>query len=185
MSLDFTKTGPEILVDQINADNPAAAITAAMVSFSAPWNNIDPATKASFNTAVEITPVLGQGFTGPMTYPYNRIDLASLFNVSNSSYSVGSAVTLSDLIDQINTALGIKLSSPVAADPSNGIRAQAGDFIDITLPQPTAKKPSINFVLTADPTSLIYTGSAILTLTTTAKDLAATIAVASTGLVHA
>jgi hypothetical protein len=71
------------------------------------------------------------------------------------------------------------------ANPSEGVRAQAGDYTDIVLPQPSAKKPSINFVLTADPTSLIYTGSAILTLTTTAKDLGAAIAVASTGLVHA
>jgi hypothetical protein len=184
MSLDFTKTGPEILVDQINADNPTAALSTAMVSFGTPWQNFE-ADKATYNTAVMITPVLGQGFTGPVRYPYNRIDLASLVNDSNRSFDVESAVNLSDMIERINTALGIKLVSPTVANPSEGVRAQAGDYTDIVLPQPSAKKPSINFVLTADPTSLIYTGSAILTLTTTAKDLGAAIAVASTGLVHA
>jgi hypothetical protein len=184
MSLDFTKTGQEILVDQINADNPAAALTTAKVQFSAPWSNYE-ADKATYNTVVMITPVLGQGFTGPVRYPYNRIDLATLVTDSNRSLDAGTAVHLSDMIDRINTALGVKLESPTVADPSNGVVAAPGDYRDIILPQPTAKKSSVDFVLTADPASLVFMGSAILTLTTTAKDLGATLAVASTGLVHA
>jgi hypothetical protein len=184
MSLDYTKTGPQILVDQINADNPGAGLTTATVEFSDPWIN-NEADNATYNTAVILTPVLGQGFTGPVRYPYNRVDLASLVTDSNRSFDVGTAVKLSDMIDRINTALGVKLVSPVVADPSNGVVAAAGDYRDIVLPQPTAKRPSVDFVITADPASLVYTGSAILTLTTTAKDLGATLAVASTGLVQA
>jgi hypothetical protein len=184
MSLDFTKPGPQILIDQINADNPAAALTVDKVTFGSPMVNQDP-DKALYNSAVYVTPVLGQGFTGPYVYKYNRIDLESLFNPGNSSYAVGNAVRLSDLIAQINAALNIALVSPVVADPSAGVQAASGDYLDIVLPQPTAKHPSIDFVLTADPSSLIYQGSAILTLTTAAVDLASVIKVPSTGLTYA
>lgn len=183
MSLDLTKSPQDILVQQLNKDNPSASLTDASVTFGAVMRNNDPDSD-TYEAVIEVQSVQGQGFSNNYFYKYNRIDLASIFNGGNNSFAIGTAKTLADLIGTINSALGTNFTvTTLPNNDTNQLYVQ-GDVMPLTLPQPTHQVPSIKFMLTADPNSLIYRGAAMLTLTTNAADLEAAISAPSTGLAY-
>lgn len=183
MSLDLTKSAQDILVQQLNKDNPTAALTDASVTFSPVMLNSDP-DAATYEAVIEVIAVQGQAFSGSYFYKYNRIDLASIFNGSNNSFPIGAAKTLADLLPAINSALGTNFTiTTLPNNDTNQLYVQ-GDVMPLTLPVPTHQTPSIKFMLTADPNSPIYRGAAMLTLTTTAADLSAAVSAPSTGLTY-
>lgn len=183
MSLDFTQSPANILVQQLNKDNPGKNLTVAQVTFGPVMANSDP-DSATFDSVIEVTSVQGPTYEGSYFYKYNRVDLATLFNVGNSTFAVGTAVELADLLAAINAAAALNLSITVLPNNDTNQLYVQGDVMPIKLPQPTAAKPSVNFLLSADANSLIFKGAALLTLTTPAANLGATFSAASTGLTY-
>lgn len=143
---DFTKSDVQILLDQINEDN-TSSLTPALVTFGA------VATDAGVrNSKITVTSQAGSGYTGSVEVFYNRVDLATVPGARSTTFQVGDATNLSDLIDEINTAYQLNLT--------------ANDFVDVAIPAFPGEEPhetqTIN--LTAKATSLIFRGELVLTV---------------------
>lgn len=149
---DFTKAPDQILVDLINADN-GTSLTTALIGFGVPT----AATGASpaRNTELEVSAKSGSGYKGSVVVLYNRLQIQDFVNSTDFpdglSLPVGDATKYSDLIPEINTALGINLT---AADYVDG---------DIGVWQGTPNEQKvINIPMKAD--ALCYLGTLQLTL---------------------
>lgn len=183
MSLDFTQSPQAILVQQLNHDNPGKNLTVNQVVFGPVMANSDPDSNL-YDSVIEVSAVQGPTFEGSFFYKYNRLDLANIFTSGISTYAVGTAVELADLLAAINTAAKLNLGiTTLPNNDTNQLYVQ-GDVMPMKLPQPTAAKPSVNFLLSADANSLLFKGAALLTLTTPAANLAASFPVLSTGLTY-
>jgi hypothetical protein len=183
MSLDLTKSAAEILLQQINADL-GTSFTADQVTFGPVMKNMD-ADSGTFEAAVQITGVPGVGPNGTVVYKYNRIDLSSIFNGANSSYSVDGGITYAQLLANINAAIGTNMSlSTLPDNDTNQLYVQGDVTPTRKMPFPAPGKTSVQFILTADPNSLIYKGEAMLTAVTAKQSLASYFTAPSTGLAY-
>lgn len=155
--MDYTKTGPEILVAQFNIDNPTFSLTTADVTFGeAGVNGLGDS--GIRDTSVLMTAVAGSGYKGALTLTYNRLNLATL--VSETSYQVGTSTHVSDIVALINAAQSLNLIAGV-------------DYTDADLPAFNGGDPqeTKTFTLEALASSKIYKGSVTITLTAGEIDL--------------
>lgn len=169
MSLNYTRSPEQIIVDQINIDNTHQVLTVAELSFGAP-------TAGSFSgkdTKVTVTAVNGQGYKDARDIFYNRVDLANAAGALSTEFALGSAVNLSDLIPSINARYGINLT--------------AADYTDVAIPAFPGSAPHETETLdiVAKATSLVWKGQ--LTITIDANDISLTTAIPNntlSGLVY-
>lgn len=127
---DFTKPQKEIVVDLINHTNES---NIAHVDI-----NLDmPTPTEDEQVSVEITPVPGSGYGGQVTVFYNRLDIQVFSDIVSPDGIVipqGEAVTLVDLLPQINTQLGIALTANDVVDvPIEGWDGTPASFLDLYL----------------------------------------------------
>jgi len=115
---DFTKAPDQIVIDLINADN-GTALTTALLQLGLPT----AATGGSpaRNTELEVSAKAGSGYKGSVVVQYNRLQIQDFVKPGTFpdglNLPVGDAENFSDLIPEINTALGINLT---AADYVDG-----------------------------------------------------------------
>lgn len=160
---DFTQSSSKIVLDLINEDNNTS-LTPGNVTLE-----IKPdVTPASRNTAVEIAAVPGSGYVGTMTLEYNRLDIqdfVDLYEPAGFEIVQGEAVTVADLMPEINQAMAINLVEDI-------------DFFDQLFAE-WAGEPNetqlVNVPIIAD--SLVYTGTLSFTLKANAIPLASVITV--------
>ena len=149
---DFTKADVQILLDQINEDN-VSSLTPALVSFGAVA--IDGG--GVRNTNITATAEVGSGYTGNVQFKYDRVDLATIPGARSTTFQQGNAVNIADLIDEINTAYQLNLTS--------------ADFTDAAIPAFPGVEPNETqeVDVVAKATSKIFLGT--LTLTIAANDV--------------
>lgn len=184
VALDLTKSAAAVLLQQINADL-GTTWTLNQIVFGPVMQNADVDANL-YEAAVTVSGVQGVGPSGTITYKYNRIDLGTIFGSGNNSYSVDGGITYAQLLANINAAVHLNLQLSVLPDnETNQLYVQGDITPPATMPFPVTGKTSVNFLLTADPNSLIYRNSALLTATTAMTSLAAAFAgKSSTGLVY-
>jgi hypothetical protein len=180
--LVLTESAQAVLVQQINKDNNKS-FTVEQLSFGPVMTNAGP-DAAQYEAVVLVTGIPSQGFAGSFAYKYNRIDLDTIFNANNSSYSVDACNEYSDLLALINTAMGTNMAMTVLPNSDVNQPYVSGDVSPAALPAPTPAAPKVSFILTADLNSYLYRGAAVLTATTAAVSLATAFTVPSTGLTY-
>jgi hypothetical protein len=184
MSLNLNQSAQAILLAQLNADL-GQSWTADQIEFGElALNNGSDA--ASYEVVIQVTGVPGKGPNGSFYYKYNRIDLSAIFNNTNNTYNVDGGIDYAGLIAKINAAIGTAMVLTVLPDHDTNQLYVAGDIMPASMPFPAPGKTSVNFILTADPNSLIYRNSAILVATTAMTSMAAAVGsfAGSTGLTY-
>ena len=162
--LDFTKAPNQVLLDQINHDN-SSALTLALISFGLP--TAATGTNPNPNTSITVTAQSGSGYTGNVVVNYNRVDLSTIPGTRNTVYTKGTAVNISDLVPQVNTAYAINLTSD--------------DYTDGPLPTFTgAPNEEHPFQIAATANSVVYQG--VMSLTVKANDIALSSVITTTAL---
>lgn len=153
MALDFSLAPAQILVDQINDDN-SSSFTTALFNFGVP-----AADGGAKNTKIVLTAAGGSGYSGTRDIYYNRVDLATVPGNRGTTFQVGDAETLAELIPEINTLYGINLT--------------AADYNDVAIPAFPGEAPhetqTINLV--AKSGSIVWRGTLVLTLNANDIDL--------------
>jgi hypothetical protein len=154
---DFTRPSNQVVLDLINADN-SAALTLSVVDLGIPVAAIEGAPR---NTSITVTAKAGSGYSGSQTLNYNRLQLSVFAAGKDLTFSIGDATTLVDLIDEINTLLGINL----VVDK---------DFADAAIPPFAGGIPNetVQVTLTALADSPAYLGS--LQINVRSEDIAIT-----------
>jgi len=178
VTLNLNQAAAAVLLQQFNADN-GTAFTTEQVTFGPVMENNDVDADV-YEAAITMTGVPGSGVYGTYVYKYNRIDLSTIF--TDTSFDVTSITNYQGLITAINTALSTSMQLSVLPNHDTNQLYVAGDINPAAVPYPAPGKTSVNFMLTADPNSLIYRNSVLLTATTTAVSIAAKATVPSTGL---
>jgi hypothetical protein len=178
VTLNLNQAAAAILLQQFNADN-GTAFTTEQVTFGPVMENNDVDADV-YEAAVTMTGVPGSGVYGTFVYKYNRIDLSTIF--TSKSFDVTAITNYQGLITAINAALSTAMQLSVLPNNDSNQLYVAGDISPAAVPYPPAGKTSVNFLLTADPNSLIYRNSVMLTATTTAVSIAAKATTPSTGL---
>lgn len=115
--LDFTQPALSVLLAQINYDNNTT-ITPDQISVQqvAALPSDDP---SGMNSVAFISSTQGATvFEGREPFRYNRTDISTVPGTRTTSFAVGNAVYLSDLLPQINAAWKLNLT---AADIQDGI----------------------------------------------------------------
>lgn len=184
MSLNLNQSAQAVLLAQINADL-GTTWTANQIEFGPLMTNNGP-DASTYEVVIEVSGAQGQGPNGSFMYKYNRIDLSAIFNGTNNSYNVDGGLTYMQLLAKINTAMGTNMQLSVLPSPETNQLYVAGDIMPAAFPFPGPANASVNFILTADPNSLIYRNSAILVATTAMASMA-TLSngkTGSTGLVY-
>jgi hypothetical protein len=179
VTLNLNQAAAAILLQQFNADN-GTSYTTEQIEFGPVMENHD-VDSATYEACVLMQGVQGSGVAGSYTYKYNRIDLSTIF-AGHATYDVTAMTSYAQLIAAINTALSTDMQISVLPNNDTNQLYVAGDINPASLPVPPAGKTSVAFVLTADPNSLIYRNSVVLTATTTATSIAASVTKPSTGL---
>lgn len=116
-TLDFTQPALSVLLAQINYDNNTT-ITPDQISVQqvAALPDTDP---SGMNTVAFISSTQGAtAFEGREPFRYNRTDISTVPGARTTTFAVGSAYYLSDLLPQINSAWALNLT---AADIQDGI----------------------------------------------------------------
>lgn len=146
MPINLTQTPKQILVSLINQDN-GTALSEEMLVFGTPATH-----SGAKNTSIVATAAPDMGYTGSVTFNYNRLNIANIPGTRSKVFSQGTNVNISDLIPLINSRYQINLT--------------ANDFTQALLPTFTLQTPNqlLDFVLTIKSTSLIYYGSVTLQL---------------------
>lgn len=151
--LDFTKAPEQIVLDQINNDN-TSALTLQQVSFGLP--TVVSGTSPVRDTQVTVSAVANEGYSGSVVVQYNRVNISTVPGSRSTVFPKGSAVNISDLIPQINTAYQINLT--------------AADYTDAALPTFSGtpnEEHTFQLVISSD--SLPFENS--VTLTVKANDI--------------
>lgn len=141
---NFAQGENKIILDLINDDN-ALNLSDSQVALSAPVINGE-------KVDVQVTPKQGSGYSGAETVTYNRLDIqafASVYFPAEFLVQQGDAVNISDLLDEINVALGTSIA------PENIVDAPIGEWTG----EPNEVK-EINLTIAA--MSLVYKGSAVI-----------------------
>ena len=156
---DFKKAPEDIIFDLIAFDNPSKPINATVVDLGVA--TIATGANPPANTDLEVTSKAGSGYSGAVSVAYNRLAVQGFIAAAGVSGNeliipVGDAVKYADLIDEINTALGINLTAKDYVD------GDIGDWAGT--PNETKE---VQIVMAAD--SYVFTGT--LTLTLHAEDI--------------
>jgi hypothetical protein len=117
LTLDFTQPALSVLLAQINYNNNTT-ITPDQISVQ--QVAALPSTDSSgMNTIAFISSTQGAvAFEGREPFRYNRIDISTVPGARSTTFDVGAAIYLSDLLPQINSAWSLNLT---AADIQDGI----------------------------------------------------------------
>lgn len=147
---DFTQPSNKIVLDLINDDNNTS-LTVGTVTLE-----VKPEVIPEFrNTTVEISAIPGSGYTGSMTLEYNRLDIqdfVDLYEPAGFEIVQGEAVTVADLMPEINQAMAINLVEDI-------------DFFDQLFAEWVGEPNEtqlVNVPMIAD--SLVYIGTLSFTL---------------------
>ena len=147
--IDFTKSAKQILIDLLNgtAENAGLGMVAEYVTFGAA---VADAT-TSKNTKIVITPVQGSGYKDAVELFYNRPSIATVPGARSKEFPVGNAVNVSDVIADINARYQLNLT--------------VDDYVEAALPAFEGEpNETQDFTLTMKSTSLLFSGSVVLTL---------------------
>ena len=101
---DYTKDEESIIFDLINFDN-GTMFSKAEITLGTPRTN-------GATTDMLLTPVPGSGYGVPMDITYRRVliqDFLDLYFIGGLTLQQGNAVNMSDLLPEINAALGIAI----------------------------------------------------------------------------
>lgn len=144
---DFTKDPEQIVLDLINNDN-TTTITEAQVTFGLP--SAAPGETPPLDTQLTLTAVALSGYTGSQTVTYNRVPFSTVPGSRSTTFALGAAVNISDLVTAINAAYQLNL--------------QPADFVDGALPTFTDEEPgeTLPFDLVAGEDSLVFSGTVSL-----------------------
>ena len=147
---NFTQAGDKIVLDMINEDN-SSFFTLGTVSVA---RGVDaPVTK---NSTALVTALPGSGYSGDVHVEYDRLqlqDFADLYFPENGlQIQLGDATSVADLIDEINTALGINLVQDVdvadqAIEPWEGIPNETQEVVVPVLASSMVYLGSLTFTL--------------------------------------
>lgn len=158
---DFTKAPDQIVVDLINHSNPGAALTPALLNFGIP--TLATGETPPRNSELELTAAVGSGYKGAVSVQYDRLNLQGFVAAGATlELPIGNATRFSDLIPEINAALGINLT--------------ANDYNDGDLPEFEGTPNEVQeatLIVNAD--SLVYLGSLVINLIAEDIELSAVI----------
>lgn len=106
--LDYTQPAASVLLAQINYDNNTQ-ITPGQALFEqvAALPSNDP---SGLNSIVFVAAAQNAQFEGQDFFRYNRNDISTVPGTRSTQFTLGSAVFLSDLLSQINTAWSLNLT---------------------------------------------------------------------------
>jgi hypothetical protein len=137
--LDFTQPAASVLLAQINHDN-GTITTVDQVHFEqvASLPNTD---LSGLNSIVFVAAAQGAQFEGQDFFRYNRIDISTVPGARTTAFARSTAVYLSDILGQINSAWSLNLTP---ADIEDGI-----------LPASLNSNP-VTFMLQIAPSSLLW-----------------------------
>lgn len=139
-TIDLTKSPKEIIVDLINLDN-GTTLTADSLLLGTPV----PSNNIRYNTSLVLTATSTLKAQGSVTIKYNRKNLQDFTIAPNNlKFELGSATTISDLVDAINAEYSINLTSDDYVDADLPTLVELGHYEEKT------------FTLSAKPISLIY-----------------------------
>lgn len=156
---DFSKAPDQIVLDLINYDNPSANLTLSLIDFGVAMLATGQTPPA--NSEIEITAKAGSGYSGSAVVQYNRLQIQDFIAARAIpggvlELPVGDATRYADLIDEINTALGVNLTVADYVDGDIGVWAGTpNETKEITIPMNASSK--------------VFLGS--LTLTLKAEDI--------------
>jgi hypothetical protein len=163
---DLTQLGPALVYALVNAANSAhltnGPLSPANATVGAPTAlSSDPSGK---NTAVTLTAIIGQGYTGTVNIDYNRLDIqADVFAVlapAGATLVNAAFATNADLLAPLNAAYNLNLQPSDLETPAAAIDTSA-------LPM----EVTLNIALT----SLTYLGNLVVTITAPQVALASVI----------
>jgi hypothetical protein len=99
------------------------------------------------NTEIEITPLSVTGYSGTLSFSYNRLDISNIFNSQLGTVNLSNVTLLSQILPQLNDIYGTDLL--------------VTDIVDSTLPVVNPLLPNVALVVTINivPTSIKYTGT--------------------------
>lgn len=113
----------QLVVHQINSDNPTAKISLDKVILSAPiaGNYVGADTNAR-NTKINVKARKGKGFRDAQDVTFNRLDMAALFRNTNVFLDVNEPANSTDLLAALNRNYGLSLQETdiVPADIAPG-----------------------------------------------------------------
>lgn len=113
----------QLVVHQINSDNPTAKISLDKVTLSAPiaGNYVGADTNAR-NTKINVKARKGKGFRDAQDVTFNRLDMAALFRNTNVFLDVNEPANSTDLLAALNRNYGLSLQETdiVPADIAPG-----------------------------------------------------------------
>lgn len=120
----------QLVIHQINDDNPDAKISLDKVTLSAP-TAIDETGKdgKKRNTKLNVKARKGKGFRDSQDVKYNRLQMAALFRNTNVFLDVNEPKTSADLLAALNRGYGLslQLSDIVPADIAPGTNPKPVD----------------------------------------------------------
>jgi len=146
-------TPKQVLLNSIIALNPAAsALTLDDLVFGVPTPLTDPVN----DTSIVVTCIPNSVFSGNVTVNYKRYALNQFANQLAPILNVPLACTAQQLLDSFNQAYGSDL---MLAD------------INWTTPVPATNTTGVQYMLTANPSSVGYTGAVVLTIRLATTDI--------------
>lgn len=113
----------QLVVHQINSDNPTAKISLDKVTLSAPIaGNYVGADTNTRNTKINVKARKGKGFRDAQDVTFNRLDMAALFRNTNVFLDVNEPANSTDLLAALNRNYGLSLQETdiVPADIAPG-----------------------------------------------------------------
>jgi len=151
---NYLQAPKQIIIDLINDANSGLGMTSAEVELSAPG-----AGNGTLNTSLVVTPAAGSRFSNQVTVYYNRLGLAAVVATQDGRIeAIAESYTAADVLDAINAKYNLLITSD--------------DIEDLVLPAiPTVPGGEATLTLTAKAGSLIFTGTAEITLFVDTVDL--------------
>lgn len=148
---DFKQTNEKILLDLINEQNDTSLPVGA-VTFGKPVEVVG----GKIATELEVTAASGSGYRGSVTIEYNRVPLSFMNDNEPDLVLETEAKTTHGLIDALNTAFGILLTT--------------ADITDVALPK-LLPNVDTDVTVTATEDTLVWHGSVGLKVTATLIEL--------------
>jgi hypothetical protein len=154
-TLDFTQPALDVLLAQINYDNNTT-ITPDQVS-DQQVASLPSSDSSGMNTITFISSTPGAtAFQGREPFKYNRIDISTVPGDRTTSFSVGDAYYLSDLLPQINAAWSLNLT--------------VEDIQDGILPGFPTNAVSVSLMMEMAPGSLLWINEVEISITPNSSD---------------
>jgi hypothetical protein len=149
LTLDFTQPAASVLLAFINYYNNTTITPDQIVVQQVAALTDDP---SGLNTIAFISSTPGAtAFEGREGFKYSRVDISSVPGTRTTTFNVGSAVYLSDLLPQINAAWALNLTSM--------------DIEDGILPGFPNGASSVSLMLAMAPGSLLWLNEVEISIT--------------------